>query len=374
MKRIGFIFLFFSFGVLPLLAQSTEQDADRQPSRYLRYEKPENSHLLAQGSTAQETDSQIKTEPKNTIESTERAVPTSNGVPANPANPANSENSETTGEARPQWEKTQRIFKVFNDYELAPDEVLTTLIIIAGSARLHGNVTGNVLVLGGNVELGPGAQVNGTLHLIGGQIIGNIGRIEHLQVSNRWQMIPAAMKLIMHPQTLGKPQETNFRLILIKFVLFLFMYLLVVAVFPKPVNAASDLLAHRPVGSILFSILMFVVIPLILILLTVSIVGIPFMLLGLSLLLPLAICGKAAIFLTLGSTLFSGQLKPLAVIFGYILYFMATALPYIDWITFLVFNTIGIALCLLSGLRMMRPQDSRRNPSPLPSSSEWEPR
>ena len=99
---------------------------------------------------------------------------------------------------------------------------------------------------------------------------------------------------------------------------------------------------------------MFVVIPLILILLTVSIVGVPFMLLGLSLLLPLAICGKAAIFLTLGSTLFSGRLKPLAVIFGYILYFMATALPYIDWITFLVFNTIGIALCLLSGLRMMK--------------------
>lgn len=371
MKRIGFIFLFFSFGVLPLLAQSTEQDADRQSSRYPRYEKVENSHLLAQGSTAQGTDSQMETEPKNTIEGTERAVPTSDGAPDNPAN---SENSETTGEARPQWEKTQRIFKVFNDYELAPDEVLTTLIIIAGSARLHGSVTGNVLVLGGNVELGPGAQVNGTLHLIGGQIIGNIGRIERLQVSNRWQMIPAVMKLIMHPQSLGTPQEMNFRLIPIKFVLFLFMYLLVVAVFPKPVNAASELLAHRPVGSILFSILMFVVIPLILILLTVSIVGIPFMLLGLSLLLPLAICGKAAIFLTLGSTLFSGQLKPLAVIFGYILYFMATALPYIDWITFLVFNTIGIALCLLSGLRMMRPQDSRRNPSPLPSSSEWEPR
>ena len=372
MKRIGFIFLFFGFGVLPLFAQSAEQGADGQLSHYSRYEKVENSHLLAQGSIEQETDSQMKTEPRNLIERTERAVPASDGAPNSPS--ANSENSETTGETHLQWEKTQRIFKVFNDYELAGDEILTTLIIIAGSARLQGSVTENVLVLGGNVELGPDARVNGTLHLIGGQITGNRGQIARLQVSNRWQMIPAAVKLIMHPQTLGKPQETNLRLTLIKFVLFLFMYLLVVAVFPKPVNAASELLAHRPLGSILFSILMLVVIPLILVLLTVSIVGVPFMLLGLSLLLPLAICGKAALFLKLGSTLFSGRLKPLAVIFGYILYFMATALPYIDWITFLVFNTIGITLCLLSGLRMMRPQDSRRTSPTLPNSSEWESR
>ena len=378
MKRIGFIFLFFYFGVLPLFAQSAEQSADKQLNRYFRYEKVENSHLLAQASTEQETDSQMKTEPKNTVERTERAVPTSDETSNNPGGQAevtDSENSETTGETHPAWEKTQRIFKVANDYQLAPNEVLTTLIIIAGSARLYGSVTGDVLVLGGNIELGPEAQVNGTLYLIGGQVTGNIGRIARLQVSNRWQMIPAAAKLIMHPQTLGKPyKETNLRLILIKFVLLLFMYLLVVAIFPKPVNAVSELLAHRPVGSILFSIMMFVVLPLILVLLTVSIVGVPFMLLGLSLLLPLAICGKAAIFLTLGSTLFSGRWRPFAVIFGYILYFMATALPYIDWITFLVFNTVGIGICLLSGLRVMRPQDSRRNtPTPL-SSSEWESR
>ena len=367
MKRIGFIYLFFSFSVLPLFAQSAEQGAGGQLNRYSRYEKVENSHLLTQGSREKETDSQMKTEPRIPVETIEREVPTPDGV-------ANSENSETTGETHLQWEKIRRIFKVFNDYELEPDEVLTTLIIIAGSARLYGSVTGNVLVLGGNVELGPEAQVNGTLHLIGGQITGNIGQIERLQVNNRWQMIPAAVKLIMHPQTLGKPQEPNLQLILIKFVLFLFMYLLVVAIFPKPVNAVSEPLAHRPFGSILFSILMLVVIPLILALLTISIVGVPFMLLALSLLLPLAICGKAAIFLTLGGTLFSGQWRPFAVIFGYILYFMATALPYIDWITFLVFNTIGIAICLLSGLRMMRPQDSRRKTPTLPSSNEWEPR
>ena len=139
------------------------------------------------------------------------------------------------------------------------------------------------------------------------------------------------------------------------------MYLLVFAVFPKPINAVSGLLARRPIGSVLFGILMLPVIPLILMFLTVSIVGVPFMFLVLAVLVPLAVCGKTAIFLTLGSTLFSGRLKLLGVIFGYILYFMATTLPYIDWVTFLVVNAISIGLCLLSGISKMLPEDPRKN-------------
>ena len=299
-------------------------------------------------------------------------------VPNNPTeqtDAADSENAETTAETRTAWEKTQRIFKVLNTYELAPDAAITTLVIIAGNAKLHGRVTGNVLVLGGDVELGSSAQVNGTLHLMGGHVTGNLERIAHLQVSNRWQIVPAAVKLAMHPHSSiwSTDKVTGFQFTIVRFVLLLIMYLLIVAVFPKPVNAVSTLLTHRPIGSILFSLLMLAVIPLILVLLTVSIVGVPFMLLALSLLLPLALCGKAAIFLTLGSTLFSGRLRPLASIFGYILYFMATSLPYIDWITFLIVNTIGIGLCVLSVLSRMRQQDPRRN-TPLPASSDWNPR
>jgi len=144
------------------------------------------------------------------------------------------------------------------------------------------------------------------------------------------------------------------------------MYLLIVVVLSQPINEVSALFARRPIGSILFGILMLVIIPLLLTLLTLSIIGVPFMLLTLSLLVPLAICGKAAIFLTLGSTLFSGRWRPLAVIFGYTLYFMATSLPYIDWVAFLFVNNIGIGLCLLSGIRLIRSQERRRNITPFP--------
>ena len=385
MKEIAFIFLFFSFGVLSLFGQSVEsenqQSDDRQPQSNFRHEKVANRSFLAQGLTEQEADLQTRTESRQPTQEdraeragTEPTVEEPPNTPTQQTEVTNSENGETAEGTHTQSEKTRRIFKVVNDYELAADEVLTSLVMIAGNVRLEGSVNENVLVLGGNVELASSAQVNGTLHVIGGQVTGNIEKVENLQVSNRWQMIPAAVELVMHPRTLWEiRKETDLRLMLVKFILFLLMYLLVVAIFPRPINAVSELLTHRPVGSILFSALMLVVIPLILALLTLSIIGVPFMLLGLSVLLPLAICGKAAIFLTLGGTLFSGRLKPLAVIFGYILYFMATALPYIDWVTFLIVNTIGIGICLLSGISMMRPQDRRRNTSLLPG-NEWTPR
>jgi len=376
MKEIAFIFLFFSFGVLSLFGQSVasgnRQSDARHPQSDFRHEKVANGTFLAQGLTAQEADLQTRPELRHPTQQ-DSAESTSESAPNTPSQPPEVP-SKTAAESGIQWEKTRRIFKVINDYELAADEVLTSLVIIAGNARLEGRVTGNVLVLGGNVELAPSAQVNGTLHLIGGEVTGNIEKVTNLQVSNRWQMIPAAVKLMMHPRTLWEIRKAmDLRLMLVKFVLFLLMYLLVVTIFPRPVNAVSEMLTSQPVGSILFSALMLVVIPLIFALLTLSIIGVPFMLLGLSVLLPLAICGKAAIFLTLGGTLFSGRLKPLAAIFGYILYFMATALPYIDWVTFLVVNTLGIGLCLLSGINMMRPQDRRRNTSLLPG-SDWSPR
>lgn len=380
MKEIGFIFLFVNFGVLSLFGQSVAsgnpQSDDRHPQSSFRHEKVANGYLLAQGLTAQEADSQTKTESMHPTQedSTEHAgaEPTSEAAP-NTLSQQTEVPSETAAESGDQWEKTRRIFKVVNDYELAADEVLTSLVMIAGNAKLEGHVTGNVLVLGGNVELAPSAQVNGTLHLIGGAVTGNIEKVENLQVSNRWQMIPAALELVMHPRSLWEiRKEMDLRFMFVKFVLFLLMYLLVVTIFPRPINAVSEMLTYRPVRSILFSALMLVVIPLIFVLLTLSIIGVPFMLLGVSVLLPLAICGKAAIFLTLGGTLFSGRLKPLAAIFGYILYFMATALPYIDWVTFLVVNTLGIGICLLSGISMMRPQNRRRNTSLLPG-NEWSP-
>ena len=346
MKGIGFIFLLFLvFGILPVFGQISNNNPQVRDSQQpnFAHRKPAGSVLIAQGETVPNLEEASKEAPNQT-------------------ETIDSENGETPGEGQAEWKKARRIFKFINDYQLAVDDILTTLVVIAADARLQGRVTGNVLVIGGDVQISSEAQVNGTLHIIGGWAEGNTQGVANLQVSNDWQMVPAAVNLVMHPHVFwGISKQTNFRLTFIKFGISLLMYLLIVAIFSNPINAVSELFASRPIGSIIFGILMLGVIPFLLTLLTLSIIGVPFMLLALSLLFPLAILGKAAIFLTLGSTLFSGRWKPLAVIFGYALYFMATSLPYIDWAAFLLVNSIAIGLCLLSAINKVRSQEPRRN-------------
>lgn len=346
MKEIGFIFLLFGFSIGSVFGQHSNSNLQVSDSQQPNFEhgRSTRSVLIAQDVTV-----------PNSEENSENSTKQTEAID-------NLENGETASE-----EQARRIFKIINDYQLTADEVLTTLVVIAADTTLQGRVTGNVLVIGGDVQLTPEAQVNGTLHIIGGWAEGNIQGVANLQVSNDWEMIPAAVHLVMHPHVFwGISKQTNFRLTFVKFGVSLLMYLLVVAIFLKPINAVSALFARRPIGSIIFGLLMLGVIPFLLILLTLSIIGVPFMLLALSLLFPLAILGKAAIFLTIGGTLFSGRWKPLAVIFSYTLYFMATSVPYIDWVAFLIVNSIAIGLCLLSGISTIRSQEPRRNISPLP--------
>ena len=353
MKHIGLIFLLLIFSVLPVFGKtsnSSRQVSDlQQPD--VRHEKPISGLLIAQSETRQGAEIPPATE--STPEEGSEKLPQVETI-----------EQENIKVANPTYnQKKRRILRIANDYELTADEVLTTLIMIGGDTRLQGTVTGNVLILGGEVNLTEASQVNGTLQIIGGQVLGRTDGVADLQVSNHWRMIPAAAKFLMHPYIFWKitSKQANLRLTLVESGISVLMYLLIFAAFPRPLNAMGEMLARRPIGSVLFGVLMLPVIPLILTLLTLSIIGVPFMLLALALLVPLAIFGKTAIFLTLGGTLFSGRLKSLGVIFCYILYFMATALPYIDWVTFLLVNAISIGLCVLSGISMMLPQDRRQN-------------
>ena len=367
MKATGFIFLLFSLGAMSIFGQFPNNKAHvsallQQPN--FEQKKSASSDLIAQGVTGQETIPENPTEAEDS-EHTEQPMSVSE------------ETSDVSTMQAPMQaevldpEKTQRTFKVVNDYHLAVGETLTTLVVIAGNVALQGRVTGNVLIIGGDIELTSTSQVNGTLHVIGGHATGNIEGVANLEVNNDWQMVPAAVRLVMQPHTFwGIGKQINLRLTFVKFGLFLLMYLLTVALFPKPINTISELFGRRPISSIIFGILILAIIPILLVGLTLSIVGVPFMLLVLALLIPLAICGKAAIFLTLGGTLFSGRWKPLAVIFSYTLYFMATALPYIDWMMFLIVNATGTGLCLLKVMSMMRPETPHKSTYPLPGSGQ----
>ena len=377
MKRIGFIFLLIIvFGVQSSFTQLIDPPTDSTT--------PSTQEEIPVENDQQDIEPVSPDTPENPTTAPETEPPereerdTENVSPPTPDDTSQDSDEQTEMIAKeevetedppdsndptqPKWQGSRRLIKLVNDYELKADEVITTLIMIAGDATIYGTVTGNVVVFGGNVNLMPEARVTGMLQVIGGQVTGNLESVKHYSVYNRWRIVPAAAQLLMHPHSIWDIRKhRNFRLTTLKFALLLLSYLLIALAFPKPVYAVSSLLTRRPVESILFCLLMFVVVPIVSWVLILSIVGFPSFLLGICLLIPLALCGKVAIFHTLGSTLLAGRLKPLAVIFGFIPYFMATEIPYIDWIAFLAFNGIGISLCILSGFKMMFSQSQNRN-------------
>ena len=363
--KFGFItFLLIFFSIKLLFGQTPEPDQEL-PSPDLQEQQTEESHpteieevtpepptTITSDVTDQE-DKEIDVN-QETDENTTQTVDEgqTESAETNITTPLVDEDSQVTVDSLQDNEKTwkgkHRIFKLVNDYQVKSDEILTTLVMVAGNASIHGTVTGNVLIIGGNVELASGAYIKGKLQVIGGQVIGDRQYVENISQDNGWHIIPAATKILMHPHTVWDLRKhSDIRITIAKFIFFTLAYLLLVLIFPKPINAISAFLTRRPIASILFGVLTFIVIPVVAIILILSIIGIPCLILGICLIVPLALCGKAGIFFTLGSTLLAGRLRPLSVIFGYVPYFMATEIPYIDWITFIVFNTIGIGLCIL---------------------------
>lgn len=385
MKQIAFILIIFAFGVQIVFGQMPESESESptptsEEEQVVENveEKPEDEEdpevvtPETPSTTTDDEDSEAIT-PENPPTTEEEGNLENEEQDTEPVISDDNDNEEKTPITEEdeeddlvnvpfKWEGTRRIFKLVNDYYLEPDEVVATVIMISGDATIHGTVTGNVLVIGGDVELSKDAQVGGMVQVVGGNITGDYESNENHTVSNNWRILPASAYLLMHPHTVWDIRKhRNFRFTTLKFGLLLLTYLLMAVTFQKPINAVSSMLVERPIGSILFSLLLFVVIPVVIWVIILSIVGFPLLILCLCLLVPLSLCGKTAIFYTLGSTLLAGRLKPLAVIFGFIPYFMATEIPHVDWVTFLLFNVIGVGLCILSIISAVSSQSHSRS-------------
>ncbi|MDE0506227.1 MAG: hypothetical protein OXI86_19295, partial [Candidatus Poribacteria bacterium] len=164
---------------------------------------------------------------------------------------------------------------------------------------------------------------------------------------NGWKFIPASAWLIMRPQEAwGMEKSAKFAWGVLVFLALTLVHIAVYAVFPQRMNTMAHVISHRPLGTTMLGLVVLITAPCLIAVLVLSIIGIPFVLLFISLLLPIAIYGKTAIFLSMGQTIFSNQPKVVAVIAGYWIYFMATSIPHVGLPMFLAANTIAVGICL----------------------------
>ena len=241
----------------------------------------------------------------------------------------------------------QQVVQIGGNYHLSPKEAVESLVVIGGNLTLRGKVSNDVLVLKGDVEVQEGAVVLGSVTTVLGKIRGK-QYLEgiHREV-NGWKFIPASAWLIMRPQEAwGMGKSAKFGWGVLVFIVLTLVHISVYAVFPQRLNTMANMISRRPIGSTLLGLVVLIAAPCLITVLVLSIVGIPFVLLFISILLPIAIYGKTAIFLSMGQTIFSHQPKVVAVIAGYWIYFMATSIPHVGLPMFLAANTIGVGICL----------------------------
>ena len=269
-------------------------------------------------------------------------------------------------------EDISRIVQIGGRVNLESTEVVNDIILVAGDAKIQGHVQGYVFVFGGNVKIEKGAQIAGKVTVVLGEIIGEEGLQENAdhgvdayQEINGFKLATAAASLMMEgmPKEIwGDRQYAWFGWELMTFITLTLVHMLLVLIFPEQITNMASTISHRPVGSTFLGLMILIIVPYLSVLLILSIAGIPFALLLSAILLPIAIYGKTAIFLSIGGTIFPRRSNVVAVIIGYWIYRMATALPYLSIPTFVIASTIGIGVSLrtLFGQKPIRPTNSQR--------------
>jgi len=209
------------------------------------------------------------------------------------------------------------LVSIGHDVELKEGETAEAVVVIGGSAIVRGKVRDAAVAIGGNLEVegevgdaavavmgnvkaGPGAHIHGDLVTVGGKADMEPGaKVDgHVQVVDTPVGLPHVQWLkawLVHSLFKLRPLAPQVGWVWSVWAVFLLIYLLIAAVFPRPVQACIDELTRRPATSFLMGLLSKLLLPVVLLILAVTVLGIvvvPFVLAALVLGL---LVGKVAI-------------------------------------------------------------------------------
>ena len=327
------------------------------------------------------------------------AAPTqaSPGNPPDPAEPApvppppnpGRFRSPNQNDNRNRWNNPERVL-FGRDFELGTNEVASEVFVIKGNATVRGEVTrdlivmfGNldlqgvaeqdVVVVMGNVNLGPKSRVLGEIIVVGGELQAHPEAQFQRGVVNIYlgSIVPwlfGAADWVMNGLLWGRLLPHQVMAAWIVAGLFLALYLLLAALFPKPITACTKVLDDRPATAFLSGILAAVFFGPVIALLVASVVGIvaiPFLLIGLVITL---LVGKAAVFAYLGGQVsrFGGELLKgsllTQVLLGGAIVAGLYMIPIIGFVVWGALATFAMGAVLLAASQTLR----RERPAPVP--------
>jgi cytoskeletal protein CcmA (bactofilin family) len=260
------------------------------------------------------------------------------------------------------------------------------VLLAGGSLQVNGNVTGNILATGGSVNLDSNAVVSGDISTLGAtlnrspgaQVFGNI---------NNGLSGPAEITV---PGTVQVPNailHSEVNIIVLTFLFFLRAFLwaalaiLVVLFLPRQVEQVSQAAVGQPLISAGLGVLTAVILPLVLVLVAITIIGIPVSLLGVLALVVTWAFGIVVLGLEVGKRL--GQMlkvdlaAPVMAGAGTFILILVmngvkVAIPCIGWIFAALVGCLGLGAVLLTRYGT-QPYPPAGPQALMPAEQDWTP-
>jgi uncharacterized RDD family membrane protein YckC len=267
-----------------------------------------------------------------------------------------------------------QVVQIGQDVVLGTNESARVVVVIGGSATIHGVVDEEVVVIGGDVEVdgnvdrdvvvvmgnarvGPKAKIGGQLVSIGGtNHIAEGGKVEReiVQVGTGGFLPQKFMKFKWLQDWLAqcvfKLRPLSFAVGWVWWIagIFFVLYLLIAVLFPHPVQCCVTQISERPATTLAVGILSKVCIPILCLLLLVTVIGIaiiPFFTIGLAL---IGLGGKVAVLEYLGARIGkmlganTAQQPIVAFLIGIVFLTALYLVPVIGMLSFFVFSWWGL--------------------------------
>ncbi|MDE2851014.1 MAG: hypothetical protein OXP74_10430 [Acidobacteriota bacterium] len=251
-----------------------------------------------------------------------------------------------------------QLLAIGRDLELR-GEARSDAVVLNGNARIDGVVQGDVIVLGGDVGLGPSARLGGDVFVLGGRVDAESGAaIEGRTVA--YARAPSSLVVLAEGPVLGQAALSPAVALLNLGLLFawLLVTLVLVAGFDPALKATAQSVLERPFRNFFAGLVAVLAVALTFAVLTATapaLVGAPLLAVCGVAILVCKLWGTVAVFQAVGARLLPGRLglagRPLtAALSGLLVLGLVKMAPYVGGWTWTIVTCVGIGAALDSRL------------------------
>lgn len=251
--------------------------------------------------------------------------------------------------------------------KLEPGAQVRDAVAVLGSVILEpGSHARETVAVGGDVKLGPGAEVEHDVVSVGGSISRDQGaEIGGEEVSVGVPALSSLATLLGSRMLFGHAQSRVFTVgqVLAKFIVYFALGLLVLALFPRRIEVVATTFTTHPWKAIFTGLLGLIALPILLVLLVATLIGIPLVPVGALLVVAAGVLGFTALAFYVGRSLplrIERGTSVLQLAIGTAIVVLVTSIPIIGWMAW-------IAAVLLTFGAVLRSRFGNQPGAPLPT-------